>query len=290
MSAAAFGLRIHFPEQKNSHYDGSKLFRRHGATSQPNTWLRLWKYTLGFPLCAPAKRKLLFHRYSPCRWFIHIAQSPHLRRSPRNTGGKKRSPSTEPHADGRRHKMEGGLVPQGDHLDSVLLPQCHAAFCRMPSTTLAWITRALLARLFRNNPLPHTCYHLPRDSDYGRPACITVTLLLYPLHTCCHLPRHSDYGRPACITVTLLIVPSPHLLPPPTWLRLWAACMYHSNPPYCTLSTPVAFPHNPGLRTSGWISPATAILINTILIRYFQPVFLLIILLHLVHITAQYIS
>jgi len=76
-----------------------------------------------------------------------------------------RSPSTEPHADGGLYTMGCDLVPHGDHLTLLSLPQCHAAFGTIPST-LAWVDQSPVSQHVLWQPPSeytlHNHYHLPR--------------------------------------------------------------------------------------------------------------------------------
>jgi len=78
-----------------------------------------------------------------------------------------RSPSMEPHADGR--PTYNGVQPGSPRVSLTTLlslPQCHAAFGRIPST-LAWVDQSLVSQHVSWQPLSgytvHNCYRLPRD-------------------------------------------------------------------------------------------------------------------------------
>jgi len=81
--------------------------------------------------------------------FIHISRSRHLFRiSPAKRRENIRSPSTEPHADGRpTYSGVGPGSPRESYKTLLLLLQCHAAFS-MISSTLVWVDQRLLARVW----------------------------------------------------------------------------------------------------------------------------------------------
>ena len=71
--------------------------------------------------------------------FIHVCQPDSPKRSPPTHGENIRSPSTEPHADGRpAYNVVRPGSPRGSLMTLLSLPQCHAALCTIPST-LAWV-------------------------------------------------------------------------------------------------------------------------------------------------------
>ena len=74
--------------------------------------------------------------------FIYICRSPPKMSPPTKYGENIRSPSTEPHADGRPtyNGVRPGF-PRGSLTTLVSLPRCHAAFSTIPST-LAWVDQS----------------------------------------------------------------------------------------------------------------------------------------------------
>jgi hypothetical protein len=84
---------------------------------------------------------LFIHSFIHSFIYVCLPESPE--RSPPTIGGKNvRSPSTEPHADGR-FTYDGVLrvSPRGSLMTLLSLPQGHAAFGTIPST-LAWVNQS----------------------------------------------------------------------------------------------------------------------------------------------------
>jgi hypothetical protein len=89
--------------------------------------------------------------HSFVRSFIHSCMSAGVPRSPQkgallHTGKNIRSPSKEPHADGRPtyNRVRPG-PPRGSLTTLLSLPQCHAAFGMIPST-LAWVDQSPISQ------------------------------------------------------------------------------------------------------------------------------------------------
>jgi hypothetical protein len=77
--------------------------------------------------------------------FIHVCQSPQ-KGALLHMGKNIRSPSPEPHADGR--PTYSGVwpgSPRGSIMTLLSPPQCHAAFSSIPST-LAWVDQSLVSQ------------------------------------------------------------------------------------------------------------------------------------------------
>ena len=88
------------------------------------------------------------------KWFtIHLYLSESPKRSPPMKCGENiRSPSTEPHADGRPtyNGVRPGS-PRGSLTTLLSLYQCHATFSTIPST-LVWVDQSPLASVWRIKP------------------------------------------------------------------------------------------------------------------------------------------
>jgi len=84
--------------------------------------------------------------------FIHVCLPESPKRSPHTYRKNIRSPSTEPHADGRpTYNGVRSCSLRGSLRTLLSLPQCHAAFGTIPST-LAWVDQSPIASLCRRNP------------------------------------------------------------------------------------------------------------------------------------------
>jgi hypothetical protein len=101
--------------------------------------------------------------------FIHSCILPEYpKKEPSYKMGKNiRSPSTEPHADGRPtyNGVQRGS-PTGSLTTLLSLPQCRAALVTIPST-LAWVDQSPISQRDSWQPPSHytfhNCYRIPRD-------------------------------------------------------------------------------------------------------------------------------
>jgi hypothetical protein len=102
----------------------------------------------------------------PVHRFIYVCQSPPKQEASYKIGKNIRSPSTQPHADGR--PTYSGVrtgSPRGSFTTLLSLLQCHAVLGTMPSA-LALVDQSPDSQCVVASPTGynlHTCYHLPRD-------------------------------------------------------------------------------------------------------------------------------
>jgi hypothetical protein len=103
--------------------------------------------------------------------YLYLWESP-IRSPPMKKGENIKSPSMEPHVDGRpTYNWVRPGSPRGSLTTLQSLPQGHAAFSTIPST-LAWVDQSPVSQHVSWQPSSgytlYNCYRFPRDPGYSR--------------------------------------------------------------------------------------------------------------------------